>query len=528
MEPQFEVAARSAGGRLGKFTVRGRTMTTPNIFVVVDPHLHNAVPSTNLASEFGVEAVFTNAFLIYQNEALRDAVSAAGSIHQHLGFDGVVATDSGAFQNYMYAEDVDLTPPEIEAFEEEIDADCPVILDLPVQLDDSHDAARQKVDETLLRAKDNLQRRQNPERAWFGPLHGSKYLDLLKRSAVEMSALDFGIYAVGGVVKIFNQYRFDLGVQCILTARQHVRPDRPLHVFGLGLPQFFALAVACGADTFDSAAYALFAKEGRYFSLDGTQHLEDLQEFPCCCSACANTTPADVKQRPPPEQVVFLARHNLNVTMTELRAVREAIREGTLWDLVEARVRAHPRLLEALRVVRQSDDYFDRVEPRYSTRGLSYTGSETLGRTVVRRAVRSLLELYTPPRGRDLAILLPEMDTTPRLSPASRAWVDAVSQEADPLQPRFHFLHASSLFGLVPEELLDAYPFSQSIAPIQPDEDQKLHHVRIVTAFFRKFVGHYALAALLRPDSYTCEHGDELVLEAHVIDALPINNLSAI
>jgi 7-cyano-7-deazaguanine tRNA-ribosyltransferase len=508
--------------------VRGRTLTTPNIFVVVDPHLRNAVPCTNLASEFGVQAVFTNAYLIYRNPTLRDTVAAVGSIHQHLGFDGIIATDSGAFQNYMYEEDVDLAPADIEAFEEEIDADCPVILDLPVQLDDPLEIARDKVAQTIARAKDNLQRRQDPDRAWFGPLHGSKYLDVLQQSTTEMSALDFGIYAVGGVVKIFNQYRFDLGVQCILTARQHVRPDRPLHVFGLGLPQFFALAVACGADTFDSAAYALFAKEGRYFSLDGTRRLGDLEEFPCCCPACASSTPAEVRQRPPPDQEEFLARHNLHVTMTELRAVREAIREGTLWDLVEARVRAHPHLLEALRVARQSTLYFDRVEPRYATRGLSYTGSETLGRAAVRRAVQSLLQEYAPPRGKNLAILLPEVDTTPRLSPASRGWVGAISGAVELLTPRLHFLHASSLFGLVPEELLDAYPFSQSIAPIWPDEDQKLQHATIVTAYFRKHAGHYGLAAALRPASYLCEHGDEVRLEAHAIDALPAHQLEEI
>jgi tRNA-guanine(15) transglycosylase len=395
-------------------------------------------------------------------------------------------------------------------------------------LDDSLEVARDKVAQTIARAKENIQRRQNPDRAWFGPLHGSKYLDLLQQSTAEMSALDFGIYAVGGVVKIFNQYRFDLGVQCILTARQHVRPDRPLHVFGLGLPQFFALAVACGADTFDSAAYALFAKEGRYFSMDGTRRLEDLEEFPCCCPACAASTPGEVSQAPTPDKVAFLARHNLHVTMTELRAVREAIREGTLWDLVETRVRAHPHLLEALRVAQGSQQYFDQVEPRYATRGLSYTGAETLQRATIRRAVKAILEEYAPPRGKDIAIILPELDTTPRLSPASRAWVRTISEAVGSLVPRLHYLHASSLYGLVPEDLLDAYPFSQSIAPIRPDEDQKLHHATIITSYFHKFSDHYHLAALLRPPTYLCEHGDEVSLEVHVIDGLPTEKLAGI
>jgi len=495
-------------------------MVTPNLFVVVDPRPTNAIPCADLAREFGVHAVFTNAYLAYREPTLRDAVLKAGSIHNHLGFDGIVATDSGAFQQYMHGGDLKVSPEEIESFEESIGADCPVILDVPVQLEDSREIAAAKVEETLTRARDNVKRRTAIDRAWFGPLHGSKHLDLLAYSAREMAVLDFGIYAVGGVVKIFNQYRFDLGVEAILTARQHVRPDRPLHVFGLGLPQFFALAVSCGADTFDSAAYALFAKEGRYFSLEGTRQLAEIQEFSCCCPACSRTTPTEVRQLAPREREVFLTRHNLHITMTELQVVREAIREGTLWELVETRARAHPRLLDALRVA-GSDKYqqfFDHHEPRIGGRGIAYTGPETLNRASIRRGTRAILEDYTPPTGRNLAIILPEVDTSPRVSPASRQWVGEIEQSLGVLGPRLHFLHASNIFGILLEELLDSYPFSQSMAPIHPDANQINLHLTILTSFLKKYAAHYQLAAVFRPTHYTSEHGDVVPLPTHVLD----------
>ncbi len=522
MEPQFEVTALAAGGRAGKFTVRGKTMVTPNIFVVVDPRPTNVIPCADLAREFGVEAVFANAYIAFRESTLREAVLGAGSIHHHLGFDGIVATDSGAFQQYMYGGDLNVSPPEIENFEEKIGADCPVILDIPVQLEDSRDVAASKVEENLTRARDNIKRRTASDRAWFGPVHGSKYLDLLHHSAQEMSLLDFGIYAVGGVVKIFNQYRFDLGVEAILTARQHVRPDRPLHVFGLGLPQFFALAVACGADTFDSAAYALYAKEGRYFALDGTRHLAEIQEFSCCCPVCSHATPLEVRGMPSQDQQAFLTRHNLYCTMTELRAVREAVREGTLWELAETRARGHPRMLDALRVAggEKYQTFFDQHEPRICGRGIAYTGPETLNRACIRRGIRALLEDYQPPDGRDLAIILPEVDTSPRVSPASREWIKAIEQASGVLKPRLHFLHASGLFGILPEELLDAYPFSQSMSPITPDASQVNQHISVVKIFLKKQAANYQLMTVYRPARFTTEHGDEVPLLTHVLDYL--------
>ncbi len=520
MEPQFEVTALAAGGRSGKFTVRGKTMVTPNIFVVVDPRPTNVISSGDLAREFGVEAVFANAFIAFRDPALREAVLGAGSIHRYLGFDGIVATDSGAFQQYMYGGELNVSPQEIEGFEEKIGADCPVILDIPVQLDDPHDIAENKVHETLARARDNIKRRTATDRAWFGPVHGSKHLDLIIRSATEMSALDFGIYAVGGVVKIFNQYRFDLGVEAILTARQHVRPDHPLHVFGLGLPQFFALAVACGADTFDSAAYALYAKEGRYFALDGTRHLAEIQEFSCCCPVCSRATPGEVRQMSPQDRLTFLTRHNLYCTMTELRVVREAIREGMLWELAEIRARGHPRMLDALRVVGslKYQSFFDSHEPRIGGRGIAYTGPETLNRANIRRGIRALLEEYIPPDGRDIAIILPEVDTSPRVSPASRGWVTEIEQILGELTPRLHFLHASGIFGMVPEDLLDAYPFSQAMAPLIPDTSQIHQHISCVSTFLTKQANRYHLVAGFRPARFKSEHGDVIPLPVHVID----------
>ncbi|GAG14647.1 unnamed protein product, partial [marine sediment metagenome] len=255
--------------------LNGKEMITPNLFPVVHPS-RNIIAPQDLKT-FGAHCLFTNAYIIYKNEKLRAQVLQKG-LHEYFNYDGIIATDSGAFQQYMYNKDsFDLDATTIERFQEDIGSDFPVILDIPVQLEDSYEVAKEKVNTTIERAKDNISRRSRQDCSWFGPLHGGTHLDLLKESTIEMSKLDFGVYAVGGIVKAFLNYRFDLTTQMLLTVKQHIIPNKPIHMFGLGLPQYFSLAVACGCDLMDSAAYVLFARENRYFTLStGTRKLEEL------------------------------------------------------------------------------------------------------------------------------------------------------------------------------------------------------------------------------------------------------------
>ncbi|MDL5503268.1 MAG: tRNA-guanine transglycosylase, partial [Candidatus Methanoperedens sp.] len=105
----------------------------------------------------------------------------------------------------------------------------------------------------------------------------------------------------------------------------------------------FSLAVALGCDLFDSASYALYAKDGRYMTARGTYHIENLQYLPCSCPICSSLSVRELLESDKREEL--LARHNLYVTFEEIRVVKQAIQEGSLWELVENRCRAHPQLL---------------------------------------------------------------------------------------------------------------------------------------------------------------------------------------
>lgn len=453
--PVFEIKDFDVAGRLGVFKLGNKTLETPALFPVVSP-FENAVAPRKLFDHFKFQSLFTNAYIIYKKRHNHPEFLEKG-LHNVLDFPGIIATDSGGFQDYMYGGDLKITPEEIEPFQEQIGSDCPVILDIPIQISDSPEVALNKLDVTMNRARANIQRRTRKNCAWFGPIHGSIFTPLLERSTKEMSQLDFGLYAIGGVVKTFIDYRFDLDIKILLQVKQWINPHRPLHMFGLGLPSFFALAVACGADTFDSAAYYLYAKDNRYFTLQGTKSLEELTEFPCHCPICSQYTPKELLQESPQVRVSRLAEHNLYLSMGEIRTIRQAIREGNLWDLVESRVPAHPKLIKALRVTRDFQPFLESLIVSEKTHGFKYTSENSFYRPEMTRFFAKIRQIPLDPTIKGL-ILLPELDIPSLTSPMMRTWAESLQSAKIPAGIEIYLI--SNLFGLFPLSLNEIYPLS--------------------------------------------------------------------
>ena len=210
--------------------------------------------------------------------------------------------------------------------------------------------------------------------------------------------VNFGVYAIGGLVKAFLEYRFDLVLKILLTVKQNIIPNKPIHMFGLGLPQFFSLAVACGCDLVDSAAYVLFAKENRYFTLStGTEKLEDLEEFPCFCPICCDNKPKELIRMDEKLKIELLAKHNLYISFSELRTIRQAIREGRLWELVNQRMKGHPALVNAIHTIKEKISFLERHEKRYKPKGRLFTSTLDIYRPIVKRHDNIIRSNYRTP-----------------------------------------------------------------------------------------------------------------------------------
>lgn len=444
--------------RLGKIKTKSGTIETPVLLPVVNPAVQPISPKI-MGAEFDCKALITNAYIL-KNQNCREATEECG-VHKLLGFDGVIMTDSGAYQILVYGK-VDVTPSEIVQYQEQISTDIATILDVPTRWRATREYARGTVDVTLERAKQLVEMKTRDDVLWVAPIQGGQYLDLVAYSAEQVGRLPFQIHALGSPTTIMENYMFDVLVEMILTAKMNMPLHRPLHLFGAGHPFMFALAVALGCDMFDSAAYAIFARQDRYMTEYGTSRLGELEYFPCGCPVCAKNTPKDVAQRPVQERQELLARHNLYVSFAELRRIKQAVSEGRLWELVEARAHGHPALFQAVKRLEKYESYIEGHGPVAKKVGLFFFSGLGLMRPEVVRYRKLLKERYSPPKGSKVLVLLPPPSKRPfHTAGEVRGLAAKILERFGGEYGVFHVCVYAAPFGVVPLELDEVYPLSQ-------------------------------------------------------------------
>ena len=372
----FEVIHKDIAGRVGKLRVNDKTVRTPALLPVVNPHLPLVTPRE--MREMGVEALITNAYIFRRSTEYRDRAIAEG-LHGVLDFDGVIMTDSGSFQLSVYGE-VEVSNQETLEFQQAIGSDIVVPLDIPTPPDAGRERAARELGVTMERIREA--QALFPDANLVGPVQGGIFTDLREEAGRAVRDLGFTFAPVGAVVPLMESYRYKELVQVVLAAKRGLSPATAVHLFGAGHPSMFALAVAMGCDLFDSAAYALFALEGRYITPHGSFKIDELAELPCACRVCRSMTADELRKSDDRERL--LALHNLHVTLAEIARIRQAIQDGTLWELVDERCRSHPRLLDGYRELLAHTAELERDDP-VSKRRFFYRGSETCRRTEVLR-----------------------------------------------------------------------------------------------------------------------------------------------
>lgn len=479
----FEVKEKDLLARIGKLKTKTATVETPLLFPVINPSIQ-PVPTQRLKEHFGFEAVITNAYILYKRYKNQPADQ---TLHKFLNFDGAIMTDSGAYQILVYG-NVAVSQAQIVNYQEQIGSDIATILDIPTGWHVKKEQAKQTVAETLKRAKAFFKQKTRNDILWVGPVQGGKYLDLVAKSAQSMRKLPFQIHALGSPTEVMESYRYDVLVDMIMTAKLNLPPDRPLHLFGAGHPHMMALATALGCDLFDSAAYALYARENRYMTENGTWRLEELSYFPCQCPKCAASTPKTVLELPKKEKELFLAEHNLHVCVAELKRIKQAIRDGRLWEHVEMRARAHPALLSALKRVKNYKDFIEKYSPATKPSGLFFFDAIGLSRPEVVRHEKRLQEDYSPPKNAKTLLLTPQTRTKPFHKAVEFKKIRQVIAHVEQNLPdsKVHVCFYTAPFSVVPIELTEVYPLSQHEAAMPLDQETISHVASQVAAYIKR------------------------------------------
>ena len=369
----------------------------------------------------------------------------------------------------------------------------------------TRDQASLTVEETLRRAKDFFKLKTREDILWVGPVQGGRHLDLVAKSALEMGKMQFQIHALGSPTEVMESYRFDVLVDMIMTAKKNLPIERPLHLFGAGHPIMFSLAVALGCDLFDSAAYALYAREKRYMTENGTWRLSELDYFPCQCPKCSRSTPSEVLGKSAKEQEVFLAEHNLYACSGELRRIKQAIRDGRLWEYGEAKAHAHPALLTAFRKLKEHREFIEEHNPTIKRRGLFFSDSAALSRPEVTHYRWRLRDRYGHPERSTVLLLAPQTRNKPFHKAREFQKIQQVFRRLDDnMVNKIHVCFYVAPFGVIPIELDEVYPLSQH-ETAGPIEDTVLQRVADEVASFISS-SHYKSIVLLHDPLNWSDH----------------------
>ncbi len=436
MREVFELRDVDVAGRIGELDVprADTTVETPALLPVINPHLRTIEPAT-LESAFGAEILITNGYIFYKSEQFRERALEEG-LHDLLEFSGAIMTDSGSFQLSEYGE-ISVTNEEILRFQRDIGSDIGTPIDIPTP----PDVSRERAESELATTRKRLERAEAVdvgEMLVNAPVQGSTYPELREAAARHAYGTSLDVLPIGAVVPLMNGYRYAEMVETILAAKRGLGVDAPVHLFGAGHPMMFALAVAAGCDLFDSAAYALYARDDRYLTVSGTEQLDELDYLPCSCPVCADHTASELRGLDDERRERRLAEHNLHVSYEEIRRIKQAIRRGNLLELVERRARGHPAMLDGYRALLDAGaEQLEAGDP-VSKGSFFYLSTESARRPEVRRHHERLSRLAVDGE----SVLLSEGEANERYDETWR------------LRPPF---------GPYPPALSDSYPLTAEL-----------------------------------------------------------------
>lgn len=460
----FEVKATDLGARLGKLRTKSGVLETPALLPVIHPAKQLIHPSE--LKEMGFQAVMTNAYITFKHHG---SLASEKGIHRVIGFDGVVMTDSGGYQVLEYGS-VDIDPSEMARFEEAIGTDIAIVLDRPTGFRVPRHHAEATVTETLKAARITIKERKRRDILWAGAIQGGRFLDLVERSTKELSSLGFDLLALGSPTEMMKEYDYSLLLRMILAAKSSMPLEKPLHLFGAGHPLTIAVAAALGCDLFDSASYILYAKDGRYLTDGATLKLEQLSFLPCSCPVCTRYNAEELRKEEE-QRVRLIAIHNLYQLAKEVKAVKQAIAEGRLWELIMAKAHQHPKLREALHIFSSLVDYFEDGTPVFKQRALLFVSPEDQWRPEVIRHRRRLLTDVRVPSDKEVLLITPELESKPLYE--TRLYKRLKNLLKDDIMKKLELCLLSKPIGLIPLEISDVYPLSQHLGSKNVEYDVK-------------------------------------------------------
>lgn len=351
---------KKTGARVGRLHTPHGVIETP-IFMPVGTQATVKAMSPEELKEMHAQIILSNTYHLFLRPG-HDIVKEAGGLHQFMNWDRSILTDSGGFQvfslselrkiteegvhfrNHLSGEKLFIGPEKSIEIQNALGADIIMAFDECPPHPAERDYVKQSLERTTRWAERSFQAHARPnEQALFGIVQGGMYKDLREQSAMELTALDFPGYAIGGLsVGESKDIMYD-----ILEHTAPLLPDnKPRYLMGVGDPESLFEGVIRGIDMFDCVLPTRIARNGTTMTSQGrvvvrnAKYARDFTSLdPACgCYTCQHYSRAYIRHLLKADEMFGLrltSYHNLYFLLDLMKNIRQAILEDRLLEYKE-------------------------------------------------------------------------------------------------------------------------------------------------------------------------------------------------
>jgi queuine tRNA-ribosyltransferase len=398
MSLQFQVDATSGGARVGRLLTPHGDVETPVFMPVGTLASVKGVPQ-DVLEDLGVQILLGNTYHLYLRPGVQQ-VRKLGGLHRFMAWTRAILTDSGGFQVFSLNELRKITEEGVtfrshldgsshffspeSATEAQIGLGADIIMafdectEYPAQRERARESMeltlrwaerskryfedhknevswsgnhvgtaapgcpgeRQLADTAELRSAGQLRTpaptRDEQIQSLFGIVQGGMDPELRKESAERTVEIGFAGYAIGGLS--VGEPRSTTR-EIVEATVQHLPPDKPRYLMGVGTPEEIAQYARLGIDMMDCVLPTRAARHGLLFTSQGKVSIKQARyagdagplDPECGCRVCARYSRAYLRHLYASNEVlaqVLNTVHNLSFYLDTMRAVRDDIRLG--------------------------------------------------------------------------------------------------------------------------------------------------------------------------------------------------------
>lgn len=306
---QFTLTHQSGAARRGALILAHGTVQTPAFMPV---GTYGAVKSLSPVEiqEIGAHIILGNTFHLWLRPGL-EVIEHFGGLHQFIGWQGPILTDSGGFQVWslgalrkiteqgvkfrspINGDSCFLTPEESMRIQRVLNSDIVMIFDECTPYPATEKAAADSMQLSLRWAQRSKQAHEGNPNALFGIVQGGMYESLRDESLAGLVDIGFDGFAIGGLS--VGEPKEDMLRILAHTAPQMPR-EKPRYLMGVGTPEDLLDAVSMGVDMFDCVMPTRNARNGWLFTRNGDIKLKNARyrqddsplDPECQCYTCRN------------------------------------------------------------------------------------------------------------------------------------------------------------------------------------------------------------------------------------------------